>query len=100
MTAQDLESTPHHRLLYIEDAAHGWLQVPRTLLGSLGIADSITSYSYQRDGMVYLEEDLDMTTFWNAYEASYGIAPVFERYYVPRWPGRHYDTYKPAPGIP
>lgn len=48
------------------DPGHGWAKVPRKLLSDLGIADKISSYSYQRENDVYLEEARDMHTFINA----------------------------------
>lgn len=50
------------------DGGHGWLEVPKAELRALGIAGSITPYSYQsRDGRVaYLEEDCDLSTFARA----------------------------------
>ena len=45
------------------DPSHGWVEVPRALLHELGIADKITSYSYQRGEDVFLEEDCDLSTF-------------------------------------
>jgi len=50
-------------LLYYTDPGHGWLRVPLKTLTKLGIADKITSFSYQRTEYAYLEEDQDMTTF-------------------------------------
>ena len=49
--------------VFYMDPGHGWLAVKRTELDRLGIADKITSCSYQRGGTVYLEEDRDMETF-------------------------------------
>jgi len=51
---------------FIEDPGHGWLEVPRQEIDSLGIATKITPYSYQKGDMVYLEEDCDMSTFYLA----------------------------------
>ena len=54
------------KLRYIQDPGHGWLEVPVKMLAELGIQDKITSYSYRKGTMVYLEEDLDMHTFLQA----------------------------------
>lgn len=51
---------------FYEDAGHGWLRVPLAELQALGIADSITGYSYKDAQHAYLEEDLDLSTFINA----------------------------------
>ena len=48
------------------DPGHGWALVTRDQLVNLGIIDQITSYSYQRGGNVYLEEDHDLSIFCKA----------------------------------
>lgn len=55
------------KFTYFTDAGHGWLKVSKALLVKLGIADKITPYSYVRGDFVYLEEDMDYTTFANAF---------------------------------
>ena len=52
---------------FYEDESHGWLEVPKSLLKELGISDQISSYSYQKGDMAYLEEDADMSLFVNTY---------------------------------
>ena len=49
--------------IYHEDAGHGWLKVPKSLLAILGIADQITGYSYEYMGQAYLEEDQDAVLY-------------------------------------
>jgi hypothetical protein len=44
------------------DPGHAWGAVKRKVLDQLGITQSITEYSYQKGGTVYLEEDLDLGT--------------------------------------
>lgn len=56
-------STNTHRLKFYSDPGHGWLRAPRTLLKKLEIEDQISSYSYQFNNWVYLEEDRDMAVF-------------------------------------
>lgn len=51
---------------FMADPSHGWLKVPVTELERLGIQDDISKYSYERNGMAYLEEDLDMGLFLKA----------------------------------
>jgi hypothetical protein len=48
------------------DPGHSWVKVPRSLLVKLGISTQITPFSYERADMVYLEEDCDFSTFYNA----------------------------------
>lgn len=51
---------------FYTDPGHGWLRVPLAELIELGIADSISGYSYVRHAFAYLEEDCDMTRFIDA----------------------------------
>jgi hypothetical protein len=51
---------------FFSDPGHGWAKVKRSELASLGIADKISGYSYQRGEFVYLEEDCDLSTFVSA----------------------------------
>lgn len=47
-------------ILLYTDPGHGWGKVKRSVLTSLGLADKISSYSYQYNDNVYLEEDCDL----------------------------------------
>ena len=53
-------------LTLFEDPGHGWVRFPKQRLVKLGIADKITHYSYERNGMAFLEEDCDLSTLANA----------------------------------
>lgn len=48
------------------DPGHGWVKVKRSELEKLNIQDKISSYSYQRNDSVYLEEDCDLGIFYDA----------------------------------
>lgn len=50
------------------DPGHGWLEVQKSELKRLGIADKVSGYSYQsRDGTTaYLEEDCDASLYTRA----------------------------------
>ena len=52
-----------------DDGAHGWFAVPRLELKQLGIESQVSSFSYQKNSTVYLEEDCDATLFFDALEA-------------------------------
>jgi hypothetical protein len=56
------------KLLHYVDPGHSWLRVPLKMLKKLGIANKISSFSYQRTEYAYLEEDSDMTVFMKAME--------------------------------
>lgn len=48
------------------DPGHAWARFPKARLAKLGIADKISTYSYQRNGQAFLEEDCDLYTLINA----------------------------------
>ena len=58
------------KLTFHTDAGHGWLKVNRADIDALGIADQISSYSYQKGDFVYLEEDCDASRFFEAAKAA------------------------------
>jgi hypothetical protein len=59
----------NYKKVFFSDSQHGWLRVKRCEIDGLGIADQITRYSYQKGDWVYLEEDLDVSTFIKAWES-------------------------------
>jgi hypothetical protein len=66
-------------LRFFQDQSHAWLFVKKTFLERLGLSlNDFTSYSYQDDKAVYLEEDLDAVVFINRLEANgFKIGEVF-----------------------
>lgn len=59
------------------DAGHAWLAVPLHHIEELEIVDKISSFSYLKDGIAYLEEDCDAPLFFKAFESKYGKYPKF-----------------------
>ena len=53
----------------VTDASHGWLKVPVAELERLNIVEDITTSSYVRNDMAYLEQDVDLGQFLVAREA-------------------------------
>lgn len=47
-------------VIVYSDAGHAWGKVKRQVLVNLGIADKVSTYSYQYKDNVYLEEDCDL----------------------------------------
>ena len=43
------------------DPGHAWARFPKAKLVSLGIADKISTYSYQNGANAFLEEDCDLS---------------------------------------
>ena len=56
-------------LQMFSDPGHGWVRFPKARLQKLGIADKISSYSYQNGNNAFLEEDCDLTVLINALKA-------------------------------
>jgi hypothetical protein len=76
------------------DPGHGWGAVKRSVLSAFGIADKVSSYSYQRGQTVYLEEDCDLSLLVGALRQR-GITPEWvERHTDRRSPIRSYDHYR------
>ena len=48
-------------VIVYSDAGHAWGKVKRQVLVNLGIADKVSSHSYQYKDNVYLEEDADLS---------------------------------------
>jgi hypothetical protein len=81
------------KLNFYSDPGHGWLAVKRATLTAWGIDKWISTYSYQRGGTVYLEEDMDYLTFINEANAR-GIAlSIVGKHTDTRSPIRSYDHY-------
>lgn len=70
--------------IWAVDAGHEWLAVKIKELVDLGIADKISSYSYQKGGTAYLEGDCDAAVFFDAYKAKHGVEPKTKE-------GKHWD---------
>lgn len=65
---------------FIEDSGHGWVKVPKPLLMDLEIYKDISSFSYEKDNYVYLEEDCDYSLFHHAmkrFELEYTTTSVY-----------------------
>ena len=65
------------KFVFHSDPGHGWLQVPKKLIRELGIGKEISSYSYQDEDFLYLEEDCDAVLFIEAYVKKNGAKPEF-----------------------
>jgi len=80
---------------FISDPGHGWVKVPLKILAALYISKKITIYSHMRGSFAYLEEDLDATTFHQAYEKRFGFPPKYRQRNAGKKCSRvrGYDTY-------
>ena len=78
------------------DAGHGWLAVKLTDLIDLGINKKISRYSYIKGETVYLEEDLDLSVFFKAFEDKHGVKPTIKDldHQYDRSPIRSFNNYR------
>mgnify|MGYP000916152570 CR=1 FL=1 len=77
------------------DPGHSWLKVPVAELQRLGIESKISSYSFERNGMAYLEEDVDLEIFLDARNAEGEPLKVKEINRQRTSKIRNYQAYKP-----
>ncbi|MEQ1674719.1 MAG: hypothetical protein ABL865_06780 [Candidatus Nitrotoga sp.] len=76
------------------DPGHGWMAIKKQLLVNLEIASKITSFSYQRGDTAYLEEDCDISIFFDAYLKHTGEKSVFKEHHTDKQSKiRSYDSY-------
>lgn len=75
---------------YISDPGHAWVEVPIAEVKRLGLKPS--AYSYQNDGMAYLEEDCDAGDFVEA-KKRLGEAYRFDEVYQEDTPIRGYARF-------
>jgi len=54
------------KLDYIQDPGHGWIAADRQMLAFLGLLEATSTYSYQDQDLVWLEEDCDAPRFLSA----------------------------------
>ena len=78
-----------------EDSGHAWVRVRTIELFALQIARDITPFSYIRGQYAYLEEDFDLTKFFNAYHAVKGHDPKHRTVVSRSSRVREYDSYTP-----
>jgi len=77
------------------DPGHGWVRFPKARLVKLGIADKISTYSYQNGANAFLEEDCDLTVLVNALKAAgYEDIKFKEGWTNRRSKIRNFDYYK------
>ena len=77
-----LRITPHN---FFSDPGHGWLQVCHEDLKILGILGAISECSYRMEGAVYLEEDMDATTYISALFTPYAERTVEDHSAFKMW---------------
>jgi hypothetical protein len=81
------------KVKFYSDPGHGWGAVKRRVLFDLGIADKISTYSYQKGNTVYLEEDCDLGVLIGALKAAGVSVQLEEKSTNSRSPIRSYDYF-------
>ena len=80
---------------FYADPAHGWGEVPVSLIKELGIGDKISHCSYMKGDMAYLEEDCDLSVFLRALESRGMGYPKFVEIHTNNdSPVRMYQSFK------
>ena len=83
------------KFLCITDPGHGWLVTTVDVVNAVDLSIfEFSQFSFDWEGMLFLEEDCDATLFLLAYEATTGVKPeldfkdvdTFDRH-KPRLPG-------------
>lgn len=78
-----------------EDPGHGWARFPKQRLAKLGIADKISTYSYQNGANAFLEEDCDLDVLIGALRQR-GYEVRFRTHHTDRSSKiRSFETYRP-----
>jgi hypothetical protein len=81
-------------LNYYQDPGHGWVKISLAKLQQLGLADSISYYSYMRGDYAYLEEDCDLGRLYQAADKAGITIKLREHWTNNRSKIRGYKTYK------
>jgi hypothetical protein len=82
------------KIKFYSDPSHGWGAVKRSVLNDLGIANKISSYSYQKGDTVYLEEDCDLPKLTTALSARGIWIEHAQTHTDRRSPIRSYQSYR------
>ena len=81
-------------IIVYADPAHAWGKVKRQVLINLGIADKISTHSYQYKDNVYLEEDCDLTLLYDTLLKLDTNIKFVEKYSKNSSRIRSYDKYQ------
>ena len=79
----------------VADPGHAWLKVPVAELQRLGIESNISSHSFIRNGVAYLEEDVDARIFFDERAKENEPLKVKEFHRSRTSKIRNYQAYKP-----
>jgi hypothetical protein len=77
MAKKTAKPKKHIQLRYIADPGHGWAEVPSVLCKAIGLGTDFT----ERNGVLYLEEDCEMSDLDRALK-KHGYKPEYVEMYV------------------
>lgn len=75
------------------DPGHAWAKVKKDVLINLGIADKVSSYSYQRGDYAFLEEDCDLSLLMQALRVRGTTLRFIEKHTDNQSRIRNYERY-------
>lgn len=75
------------------DPGHAWAKVRKSVLTNLGIADKVSSYSYQRGDYAFLEEDCDLSLLTQALREHGTALRFIEKHTDKQSRIRNYERY-------
>ena len=76
------------------DPSHAWAKIKKSVLTNLGIADKVSSYSYQRGDYAFLEEDYDLSLLMQAFEKHGTSLRFIEKHTDKDSRIRNYERYR------
>jgi hypothetical protein len=81
-------------IIIYSDSGHAWGKVKRQVLINLGLADKVSTYSYQYKDNVYLEEDCDLSLLFETLISLDTKIKFVEKHTNNRSRIRSYDQYQ------
>lgn len=75
------------------DPSHAWAKVSKRELEKLGIQKEISSFSYEKNGYAFLEEDSDLSKYVYALKAKDFLIKFRENHTNKRSRIRNYERY-------
>lgn len=85
----------HYTFKYVQDASHGWLRVPHSIVWDLNLTACISGFSYQDSRYYFLEEDCDANKLLTALKER-GITYSLVKRHCEYWQGRtRKESYSP-----
>lgn len=75
------------------DAGHSWYAIEKSFLKDHNLLSKISNYSYERQGIVYLEEDCDASHLFKTLK-ELNIKPIVKEVYEHNSQVRNYNSFR------